>query len=71
MEARQPFDKLRVNRRVFLWIFNGEKMKKERLKIAIPSGELEKDVLQFLRDIGLNFTAIPRRYLHHGRKYAH
>lgn len=46
-------------------------MEKERLKIAIPSGQLEKDVLQFLRGIGLDFTAVPRRYLHHGRKYAY
>lgn len=35
----------------------------ERLKIALPSGELEKNVLGFVQDIGLNFTSIDRRYL--------
>lgn len=37
----------------------------ERLKMAVPSGELEKDVLDFMRTIGLEFTAINRRYLHY------
>lgn len=36
----------------------------ERLKIAIPSGELEKDVLGFIKDIGLDYAAYDRRYLH-------
>lgn len=39
----------------------------ERLKIALPSGELQKDTLQFMRDIGLDFAAVDRRYLHRGR----
>ncbi len=38
----------------------------ERTRIALPSGELEKDVTQFMRDIGLEFAASDKRYLHPG-----
>lgn len=34
----------------------------ERLKIALPSGELESDVLGFMKNIGLEFNRIDRRY---------
>ena len=37
---------------------------KERLRFAIPGGELEGDVLNFMKNIGLEFTVIDRRYLH-------
>lgn len=38
----------------------------ERLRIALPSGELEKDVLTYMQYLGLDFAAIDRRYLHSG-----
>ena len=38
----------------------------ERLRFALPSGELEKDTLDFMKRIGLEFTAVDRRYLHRG-----
>lgn len=38
----------------------------ERLRFALPSGELEKDVQDFMKKIGLDFTAADRRYLHQG-----
>lgn len=36
----------------------------ERIKIGLPSGELQKDVIQFMKEIGLDFETVPRRYLH-------
>lgn len=39
----------------------------ERLRMVIPGGELEENVISFLKAIGLDFTVIPRRYLHRGR----
>lgn len=36
----------------------------ERIKIGLLGGEMEKDVLTFMKDIGLDFTAVKRRYLH-------
>jgi len=41
----------------------------ERVKIALPSGELQRDVEGFMNTIGMDFTAVPRRYLHRGKKY--
>lgn len=35
----------------------------ERVKIALPNGELRKDMLEFMSAIGLDFNAIDRRYL--------
>lgn len=35
----------------------------ERLKIGLPTGELEKDVLSFAKTIGLNFPEPGRKYL--------
>ena len=40
----------------------------ERTRIALPSGELEKDVMRFLRGIGLEFAASDKRYLHPGSR---
>lgn len=34
-----------------------------RLKIALPSGELQQDVIGFMENIGLNFNVVDRRYL--------
>lgn len=36
----------------------------ERLKIAIPNGELKDDVQKLMTNIGVSFAAVPRRYLH-------
>lgn len=36
----------------------------ERLKIAIPNGELKNDVQGFMKTVGLDYAAVPRRYLH-------
>ncbi len=41
----------------------------ERTRILIPGGEIEGDVINFLRAIGLDFTAVNRRYLHRSQKY--
>lgn len=35
----------------------------ERLTIALPSGELQEDVIGFMKNIGLDFTVIDRRLL--------
>lgn len=36
----------------------------ERLRIALPSGELQDDVLEYLGNCGLSFAVESRRYLH-------
>lgn len=36
---------------------------RERIKIALPSGELEQDVIRFMQAIGLDLNLVPRRYL--------
>lgn len=38
----------------------------ERLKIAIPNGELKGDVEGLMKTIELDYAAVPRRYLHSG-----
>lgn len=37
---------------------------RERVRMALPGGEMENDTLQFMRNIGLEFNAVDRRYLH-------
>ncbi|MEK7534755.1 MAG: ATP phosphoribosyltransferase [Patescibacteria group bacterium] len=38
-------------------------MEQERLKCALPKGELEKDVLSFIQSIGIDTSASKRNYL--------
>lgn len=38
--------------------------KSEKVSIALPGGELERDMIRFLTDVGFDLTAVNQRYLH-------
>jgi hypothetical protein len=46
-------------------------IEEKRIQIEIPGGELEKNVFTFFEGLGLECTAVDRRYLHPSRKYAY
>ena len=46
------------------------KFENDRIRIALPGGELQKTVLNFVQKSGLEFTAVgnDKRYLHAGKQ---
>ena len=42
-------------------------MEKERLQIALPKGELQNDVISFIKDIGIDIAPSQRGLLHRGK----
>lgn len=39
-------------------------MNKERLQIALPKGELQKDVIKFINEVGIDVAPARRGLLH-------